>query len=316
MSKTGIFMAAAVAIALIGAGAGVYFTPNENDTVEIEIKDLFEVGDKHTMVVELGTTEYWISDVKTVGGDLRFDIVANGGPVISDVTYEELSDVLLGEIAFYETESDATAGDEERISTPFGERDCIVYTEDLGEGSEDVYYVGKNNDVVYRQEHLVNDVVTMAIILQKSSLMVESNTAIGLKNAEDIAEGDSVSFKIAYMSTLVIEGVNLPEGDGTVTYDVRISGSAYGEPLTRDEVIEEAGLVFSGDLENDLIDAGIEIIDTPLGKVKCDVYKNAVFPVLEMTYYVSKDVLVQNAGIILGITLKMYWEHTDLMIVK
>ncbi|MGE4577492.1 MAG: hypothetical protein AB7D42_03045, partial [Candidatus Methanomethylophilaceae archaeon] len=116
--------------------------------MEIEIKDLFEVGYKHTMVVELGTTEYWISDVKTVGSNLRFDIVANGGLMISDVTYEELSDGLLGEITFDESGGGATAGDEERISTPFGERDCIVYTEDLGEGSEDVYYVGKNNDVV------------------------------------------------------------------------------------------------------------------------------------------------------------------------
>ena len=316
MSKTGIFMAVAVAIALIGAGAGVYFTPNENDTVEIEIKDVFEVGDKHTMVQEIGTTKYWISDVKTVGGDLRFDIVANGGLVVSDLTYEEMSNGLLGEITFDESGSGATEGDEERISTPFGERDCIVYTKDLGEGLKNVYYVGKNNDVVYRQEQLVNDVVTMAIILQKSSLMVESNTAIGLKNAEDIAEGDSVSFNIAYISTLVIEGVNLPEGDGTVTYDVRISGLACEEPLTRDEVIEEAGLIFPEGLENDLIDVGIVIVDTPLGKIKCNAYKDAIFSGLEITYYISKDVLVQNTGIILSITLKMYWEHTDLVIVK
>ena len=48
MSKSGIILAFAVVVALVGAGAGVYFTPNENDTVEIEIKDLFEVGDKHT----------------------------------------------------------------------------------------------------------------------------------------------------------------------------------------------------------------------------------------------------------------------------
>jgi len=132
MSKSGIILAFAVVVALVGAGAGIYFTPNENDTVEIEIKDLFEVGDEHTRVMELDIV-LEISNIRTVGGNLIFDVYEDGSLDSSDQTYEDLTDYIIGGIVFDETESDATAGDEERISTPFGERDCIVYTEDMGE---------------------------------------------------------------------------------------------------------------------------------------------------------------------------------------
>ena len=160
---------------------------------------------------------------------------------------------------------------EERISTPFGDRDCIVYTQNNGGSSKDVYYMDKNNDVVHKNEYFVNDLVFATFTLRKSSLLVESNTMIGLKNAEDVKKGDSSSFKIAIMHTLVIEGVNLPEGDGTVTYDVRILGVPYEGPLTRDEVIESGYFLLPEYLEDSVKHVGIEIMDTSLGRVNCDV---------------------------------------------
>jgi len=314
MSKSGIILAFAVVVALVGAGAGIYFTPNENDTVEIEIKDLFEVGDEHTRVMELDIV-LEISNIRTVGGNLIFDVYEDGSLDSSDQTYEDLTDYIIGRIVFDETESDATAGDEERISTPFGERDCIVYTEDMGEGLEDVYYVGKNNNVVYRDEQLVNGMVLATYTLQKSDLLIESNTAIGLKNAEDIEEGDSCSFKIMYMYTFAIEGVNLPEGDGTVTYDVRVFGSSLEEPLTRDEMIQATVLFLPESIRDSAVDVRIENVDTSLGRVKCLAYTCEDGPGIEITYYVSNDVLVMIGGISGGMA-KIYWEHTDLVVAK
>ncbi len=185
----------------------------------------------------------------------------------------------------------------------------------MGEGLEDVYYVGKNNNVVYRDEQLVNGMVLATYTLQKSDLLIESNTAIGLKNAEDIEEGDSCSFKIMYMYTFAIEGVNLPEGDGTVTYDVRVFGSSLEEPLTRDEMIQATVLFLPESIRDSAVDVRIENVDTSLGRVKCLAYTCEDSPGIEITYYVSNDVLVMIGGISGGVA-KIYWEHTDLVVAK
>jgi hypothetical protein len=314
MSKAGIIMAVAVVVALVGAGAGVYFTPNENDTVEIGIKDLFEVGDEHTRVMERDIV-LEISNIRTVGGVLIFDVYGNGGLEASDQTYEDLTYGIIDGIVFDESESDAVAGDEVRISTPFGDRDCIMYTYDHGDGSKSVYYVGKDNNVVYRNEYLVNDVVFTTYTLQKSDLLIESNTAIGLKNAGDIEEGDSYSFKLMYTYILVIEGVNLPEGDGAVTYDVRVYRSLLEVSLTRDEIIRGLVLILPEEVRDSAVDVRIENMDTSLGRVKCLAYTCVEGSGTEITYYVSNDVLVMIGGIASG-NAKIYWENTDLVVAK
>ena len=314
MSKSGIILAFAVVVALVGAGAGVYFTPNENDTVEIGIKDLFEVGDEHTRVMEIDIV-LEISNIRTVGGDLMFDVYENGILNSSDQTYEDLTYGIIGGIVFDETESDAIAGDEVRISTPFGERDCIVYTEDLGDDTVGVYYVGKDNNVVYRNEELINGIVYTTYNLQKSDLLIESNTAIGLKNAEDLEEGDSYSFKIMYRYTFTIGGVNLPEGDGTVTYDVQVFGSLLEEPLTRDEIIRAMDLFLPESIRDSAVDVRIENVDTSWGRVKCLAYTCEYDSGIEITYYISNDVLVMIGGISGGIA-KIYWENTDMVVAK
>lgn len=259
---------------------------------------------------------YKVSDVTGTGDDLKFRVHVNRWPMIPDMTYEELRDAILGNITFDTSGGSAAESEEAHISTPFGDRDCIMYTYDDGDGSKEVYYVGKNNDVLYKEEHLSDDVLFETRTLQKSSLLVESNDTIGLKNAGDIRKGDSASFTTMSMSTLVIEGINLPDGDGAVTYDVRILGEPSDRTLTRDGILEEAGLVLPEYREDGLKRIGMGIVDTSLGKVECDVYAYGDELDIGASFYLSDGALVMNGVGFIGLAAKIYWEHTDLVVAK
>lgn len=312
MSRTGMIMAAAVAIALVGAGTGVYFFLDQDQAVGIEIKDQFEVRDKHVRIMEFNRIVYEISNITKVGEDLKFDV--NEDPAASDLTYDDLRDYILNEITFDASSIDAIEGDETQTSTAFGDRDCVVYTQDYGSGYKDIFYVGKNNDIIYKEEYLIDDEVVVRRVLQKSSLLLESNTDIGLKEAGEIKEGDSTSSKLMLISTLTIEKVNLSDGDAPVTYDVRISGGFLYDHMTRDEILEEAYLILPEDAENSEKGVVTERVSTPLGKVNCDVYLLTEFPGYDVKFYVSNDVLVMISGGFLNETTRIYWEYTDLVV--
>ena len=313
MSKAGIIMAAAVAIALVGAGTGVYFFLDQDQAVGIEIKDQFEVGDKHISVTEWGTIMYEISNVTKVGEDLKFDVYENGGSTESDITYDDLREYILHGIAFDASSIDAIEGDETRTSTAFGDRDCVVYTHDNEDGSKEIYYVGKDNNVVYKREYMIDDVITQRYILQKSSLLLESNTDIGLKEAGEIKESESILGKIVLISTLIIEGVTPSDGDTPVTYDVRILGEGSGNHLTHDEILEMVNLALP-DLDDSEKGVVTEGVRTSLGKVNCDVYTYAAEPFFEFTFYISNDILVMLDGTLFGSAIRTYWEYTDLVV--
>ena len=307
MSKKSMVIAAVVAVALVGAGIGVYFYLDQ--TVGIKIKDQFEVGDKHIHVVEV-EYEIKITKISQDGEDTIFTVKYFDSGFEEDKTYAQLESMIYSTILFDGPGIGYEVRGEERISTAFGNRDCIVYVRNDGNDQKRIIYVGKNNDVKYKSEELLDGVAIYTTTQGRSSLFIESSDSIALKGAGDIKVGDSVTQMSVMKIIFTIEGINPSTGDEPVTYDLLVNGELESS-LTRDEIIETVFPVLPDEIKDSLELVGTERIDTFLGKVECDAYAFTDESTgMTAKYYLCDDIFVTARSDI----SKMYWERSDLII--
>lgn len=311
MSKKSI-IALVVAVVLVGSGVGVYYYMNS--ATDIEIKDSFKVGDKHALVYEYSDEMLRITGITGSGDDLIFETFDDWYGTQTG-TYNELKSRIL-EVLCY-TPEDASVDvmetfGEKRISTPFGDRDCIVYKREYDDYTMK-YYVGKTNNVFYMSEDTDADGFSSYVeILQKSGMIIESDTEIDVIKAASLKEGDCIEYSAKASSTYEIEEVNPAEGDEPETYKFKGSDS----PKTRQEVIGYLNLVVPEGYRDIIGDpVGSEKVNTSLGKVKCDVYKYYDEDEgVESKVFVSNGIIVKIESEELRYTI--YWENTDLIVKK
>lgn len=309
-----MIVAAVVVVALIGAGAGYFFLR----TVEIDVKDSFEVGDKHTIVTE----EFHGLKIKKIigeGDDLEFEVLVYEGFYSDTLTYsyadlkEEVEE--RGNMLFFnDSDLDAdTTVSEKRIDTDFGKRNCKVYTTTLKmqESTDDAYeqvtksYMGKDNNVLYKIT-VETPFSKSENILNKSSLIIESQTEAKVKDVEDLKVGDGVFIDYYSVTTDEISKVTPAEGENPAKYNIKYNPG----DRTYDEVLEYLNLIVMDYLIEDAVKSDkTETVKTPLGRVVCDVYIDSE---TEMKLYVSNDIFVKAESD----NFSWYWEDTDFIVKK
>lgn len=292
MSKKGL-IAAVVVVALITAGAGLLlYLP-----VEIEVKDTFKVGDKHTLSVEI-EERYTIKEIS--GDPLSFKIEGYEFPL----TYVDLKDEIEDFVLFDEDTTDMTT-EEKRIDTDFGKRDCTVYTYVDGTYTAK-HYVGESNGIYYKFTEEYGNYIEVSE-LKKSNMFTESPSEFKVKEAKDLKVGDSLAFTTNIKTTNEIEEVKPAEGENPEEYRFKGESTFY----TRDEVIDKHNLVVPEIMLEDAEQKGKETVKTPLGRVACDVYI-ATESGTEHTAYLSNGILVkvESEG------FAMYWSYSDFIVKK
>lgn len=306
MSKTGIITAVLI-LAVISSGLGVYYIAIHEETVDIELKEIFEVGDEHTYVLDISAPLYTITSITGTSEDPIFSL--NTFPFPQNLNYEEL-EILIRDRAILDTDDPIWTTYEntgvERISTAFGDRDCIVLSS-KNETSEHTYYIGETNSIIYRDETKLDGLLNV-ILLEKSGFFIESEDGLDIKDKEDIAAGDSINIKIMRKVWLIIDAVN-PAGEASpLSYDIVFFMNP--ESVTYDEILESAVLIIPDYVETKRV--GTEIINTSLGKVRCNVLNVVSEDLVGMTYYISNGVVVMACSD----KISLHWEETDLIIRK
>lgn len=307
MSKTGIITAVLI-LGVILSGMGVYYIAIREETVDIELKERFEVGDEHTYVLDIYTPLHTITSITGTFEDPIFSLYAV--PVPQNLNYEEL-EILIRDRVILETDDPIWTTYEnigvERISTAFGDRDCIVlYLKD--ETSERTFYIGETNNVIYRDETKLDGLLNV-VLLEKSGFFIESEDELDIKDKEEIVVGDSVNIKIMRKVWLIIDAVNPAGETSPLTYDF-VFFMNLTMSVTYDEILESAVLVMPDYVETKRV--GTEIIDTSLGKVRCNVLNVVSEDLAGMKYYISNGVVVMAYSD----KISLHWEETDLIIRK